>query len=314
MKKEMRKNSNAVLIIFLVVLALLVVSLIASGWFAELRKTISGKVTSTVVVNITVGVPQIITVYNSTINVANGPNENTPTGVLINFSVYSPSTAGNLNHSTAKANITLANEDIRTNASCSRIASSGDYANYTCNVTMWWWDGTGSWNITAYIADNNTNSAQNFSTNFYVGLRTSFVLGPAILTWPGIAPGAINQTSLDTLLLNNTGNDDIALGEIGINATNLLGETTDTLGLWASNFSINWSTGGTPIAECVGTIMNASFYTNVTGANLTAGNYTQNNFNVGQEQLYFCLKLAGNELTTQPYSTTKNGAWTVRIL
>jgi len=59
--------------------------------------------------------------------------------------------------------------------------------------------------------------------------------------------------------------------------------------------------------------MNPSQYTNVTGSILSAGNYTIDD-GTAQEQLYFCIRTIGSELTDQSYSTSDQGAWTVRIL
>jgi hypothetical protein len=121
--------------------------------------------------------------------------------------------------------------------------------------------------------------------------------------------------------LNNTGNTNIGLDQgtnISINATNLRGETTDTLAIWASNFSVSWNTGGTPPAECdVGVIkatqMDDGNFTNITGTNLSAGNFSINDNKTGQEQIFFCILYAGSELTTQAYSTSNESSWTVQI-
>jgi DNA-directed RNA polymerase specialized sigma24 family protein len=257
-------------------------------------------------------------------DLSNGPTENTFTNVVINFTVYDSNGASDLNDSTAMINFTKTNEDLRQNLSCINYQSSGNYANFTCNVPMWWWDGSGSWDITAYIEDNSQNSIINDSSYFYVGLRTAFIVGPSILEWSGISPGGINKTSNnDALLLNNTGNDVIDIGNIEINSTNLLGETNPSYGLWSGNFSVDWQTGGescigAACLECAGTQMNLSSgnYVNIGVANLTKGNYTINDGYTGQEELYFCLRVIGSELAdiNQAYSTSNQGAWTIRIL
>jgi len=267
--------------------------------------------------------PQITFVFNNSITdlSESGPNEApASTSVIINFSAYSVAGASNLNHSSASVNFTKTNENTRQNTTCSMYASSENYANYTCNVTMWWWDGAGTWNIGVSIKDNQNNLAANTSTTFTLGSRTSFVASPAVLTWPGIAPGATNQTSNnDPLLLNNTGNDIIDATGITVNSSNLRGETTSSQALWASNFSVDWKTGGSctgaNCVECADTIMVRNAYTAITTANLTKGNYTDNNKN-GQEELYVCLRLIGAELSTQAYSTANQTEWpwVVRIL
>ena len=119
--------------------------------------------------------------------------------------------------------------------------------------------------------------------------------------------------------MNNTGNKPVIAPNVQINATNLRGEQNSELGIWAGNFSVSTDTGGSctgpSCIECgdaPSTTMSAGIFTNLTVANLTRGNYTINN-GTGQEGLYFCIKLAGNELTTQAYSTANESAWTVRI-
>jgi len=264
--------------------------------------------------------PNITYVANNTPTIIaisdNGPNEApAATYVVINFTAYDLDGASELNDSTALVNIT--GDTVRQNTSCAKTQSAGYYANYTCNITMWWWDASMQWNITAFILDNQTNAATNSSAYFYVGKRTAFTISPAVLNWSGISPGATNQTSNnDPIILNNTGNNPIAIDEIGINATNLLGEQDNNYGLWAGNFSVATFTSAT-FDECneTATTMNASIYTNITGASLPKGNHTIGD-GTAQEQLYFCLRKVGSELTAleQAYSTSQTGAWSIRIL
>ncbi len=261
--------------------------------------------------------PEIVAVYNATMtDVSSGLNSGPfKTSVLINFSVTDIDGVEDINISTALINFTKTDEDIRQNTSCAVIDWTGTNANFTCNITMWWWDSSGTWAIGAYIEDNSSNAHSNISADFQVGQTIGFELSPGNLTWSTLSPGSYNQTaSNNPLLLNNTGNKDINLNEIGINATDLLGEEDSNYGLWAANFSVNWSTGGSPPAECGGTNLTHGRYANITGANLTAGNYTQNDQITGQEELYFCIKYIGSELTSQPYSTKTYGSWTIRIL
>jgi len=318
MKKERKKAVYIVCII----LAVLIVFMVLIG-FSDLGKNFTGKITGfaskSVVLNISVGAPQIVKVLNSSTSLntisANGPNEApNSTSILINFTAYSASGSGNLNDSTAMANVTYAGGNLRQNTTCKEDEASGNYANYSCNVTMWSWDPSGTWNISVQIYDNQSNSATNSSAYFYVGERTAFVMSPSTLTWASIAPGAENQTSNnDPLLLNNTGNDPIAAGSISINASNLRGETAPTDALWARNFSVSWQTGGScsgdACTECGGTAMNRSHYEALAGANLSRGNYTINDGFTGQEKLYFCLRIAGTGLSTQAYSTANETEW-----
>jgi len=319
-RKKVVSTKGVCILIFsvlIILLVLLLVSVASAGvldWFRE----ITGRAaTAKLEMNISVGVPQIIKVYNDTIGLSAGPIQaKSNTNITVNFSVYSPSGQGNLNFSSAKVNLSSADEDTRTNSTCLNLDAAGDYANFTCQIEMWWWDGAATWTITAYIEDNNTNVAQNLTTTFIIGARQGFELGPGNLTWTAIGAGSKNQTAYnDPVILNNTGNYPINAPNIKINATNLRGEEFPNYGLWAGNFSVSHLTSAAS-AECGDSTSDktvASTYQGLSPANLTKGNYTVNDKNTGQEELYFCLLEAGSELVTQAYSTWNESAWTIQI-
>ncbi len=306
-------------------LVLTVSSFASAGLFDWIKKTITGEATKPVDINITVGAgggspPNITSIFNnSAIGMAlnEGPSN---TNFTINFSVIDIDGVGNINSATATINLTKSGETTRYNWTCDQYESSGTSANYTCQVMMWWWDGSGTWTVNATILDNNANKATNDTKTFQVSETTGFVQSPGNLTFSTITAGSSNNTaSNDPLLLNNTGNKDIAQTSISVNATNLVGEATSSLALYSGNFSVGNSSGSS--AECAAatsTLMNYTVsggsFVNVTLAVMNASNYTINNGIEGQEQLYFCLRYAGSELTQQAYSTRSQGSWTVQIL
>ncbi|MDO8528299.1 MAG: helix-turn-helix domain-containing protein, partial [Nanoarchaeota archaeon] len=272
--------------------------------------------------------PEVRTIYNTTASIISvattlnaGPN---PTSIEINFSAYDPN--DDLNDATASINVSLLVGSIlqsRANTTCYKYESQTNLANYTCNVTMWWYDGAGTWIINASVSDLQLNSASNVTANFSVGATTGFEISPGNLTWSTIAAGMNNQTATnDPILINNTGNQEIGIstGNISINATDLKGETDSSKALWSGNFSVSSFTGGScsgaSCLECAGSQMNtvSGNYANITNANLTRGNFTLNNKNTGQEELYICLRYAGRELPNQAYSTQSQGVWTIKVL
>jgi hypothetical protein len=298
------------LLSFVVVLA--VTGFVSAGlgdWFGK----ITGRVTSNPVnVNITVAdtVAPVISTVNtiSAVTLNEGPSS---TSVVINFSA---SDSSNLNDTSALINLTRSGEAVRANTTCVKIASvGGTIANYSCTIIFYWFDGAGSWNITASVKDISGNLGMNV-TPITVNALTGFVSAPAALTWAAIIPGSNNQTSSnDPVLMNNTGNQDITAGNVQLNTTNLKGEVDNTKALTAGNFSVGVTTGGSPPAECGATTMASSVYTARGSATLPHGNFTVNDGSTGQEQVYFCLKHAGTELTSQAYSTANMGAWTLKI-
>lgn len=324
-------------IISMIFLALLVVPLLpltSAGFFSDFWSKITGQAVAEVGVNITIAAVSIVSVtaVPTSLSLNPGPFK---TGMLINFSAYHGAGVSQINDSTVAVNLSInvLGEENRTNATCFRTADvTTNFANYSCNVSMFWYDSNGTWNITVFLKDNNSNPAINATQTFTVQLTTGFELAPNNLTWPSMGAGAINQTSRnDPLTLNNTGNKKIGIqgwnSNISVNATHLTGETTPSQRIFASNFSIGvaGNTGtcfgaGGDCFECdttqtVARATNMSFatYSNVSYANLTKGNYTVRDNFTGTEQLFLCLRTVDTALTAQAFSTLGNGTWVVQI-
>ncbi|MCK4552813.1 hypothetical protein KAT80_01270 [Candidatus Pacearchaeota archaeon] len=307
------------MIIFLAAL-LLIIPLISAGFFSDFWGKVTGKATDeqTVDLNISVTTGTAPWIYNITglgaITLTDGPGA---TYLTINFSVNDSDGATNLDNSSAMLNLTKAGEQTKFNTSCAVKDFAGDYANYTCNITMRWWDGDGDWTVYANISDNNDNIHVNGTHTRSVGSLTGFVMSSSSLTFTSLLAGATNQTPSDYLTLNNTGNQDITSANVQVNATDLFGETTKGQALWAGNFSFNDLTGDNIECNVSGateaTAMVNMSYTGVYGTTLDAGNFTFNN-GTAQENLYLCLREVGSELSQQQYSTDQLGSWTVKIV
>jgi hypothetical protein len=313
--RKVVKSRGIAIVIFLAVI--LIVPLISAGFFQNVWNKITGMGSSTqnVLVNISVtsGVQTIYSIYNasSAITLTDAPS---PTFVIINFSVLEPDGVATLNNATAAVNLTKAGQELRQNSTCAVKDWSGNYANYTCNVTMWWWDNPGLWTVYANISDLAANTVVNSANTVTVNSLTGFVMSPSALTFSSMNAGATNQTPTNNLLLNNTGNTNTT--GIQINATDLVGETIKSQFLWASNFSASNSTGGN--IECNITanatqMVNMTFTASIGNVNITAGNYTKND-GTAQERMYMCLRKVGYELTQQQYSTNQFGSWTVKTV
>lgn len=318
MNMKKREKINGVLIVILISFVL-IVPFVSAGFFENAWNKITGKASDNqnVLLNISVtsGPPVVYAIYNvsSGITLTDAPS---PTFVIINFSVTDPDGAINLNNASAAINITKASEELRYNSSCAVKDYSGNYANYTCNVTLWWWDATGNdWKISANISDLGYNIGVNDSKFVTVNTLKGFVMTPSALTFASLPAGSTNRTPTNYLLLNNTGNVDIATSGVQINATDLVGETNASKFLWAGNFSASIYTGENIECNITGsaTQMVNESYTAVTNTILPAGNYTLNN-GTGQERVYMCLRQVGVELTQQQYSTNTLGSWTVKVV
>lgn len=308
-------NQKGIVVLVLVIsISILLSNFTSAGMFDWLKQMTGEATTAPVNMNISIGntAPQIVFVPAvSAVDLTLGPSI---TAVQINFTASDANGFGNLLDSTANVTLIKSGQTPRANASCKLTSNFAvTFANYSCTVNMQHWDGSGSWAINATVKDSSYANATNDTTSFTINSLTGFIAGPSSLAWPAISAGAVNQTASSAETLNNTGNAAITTGNIQINATHLKGEQTPTVGLWANNFSVAPFTGS--LAECnvTATTMNHGVYAGITGATLSAGNYTINDGSTGQEQLYFCLRLAGSELTSQPYSTSNEGSWTIKI-
>ena len=196
--------------IFLLAVLLAVIILVpfsSAGFLEDLRARITGEATSTVVVNVTVGVPEIREIFNNTeqlkttvpAGLSSGPVN---TSIIVNFSVFLATGVANMDNSTATINFSRSGEALRQNSTCTQFEIGTNIANYTCNVTMQWYDQSGTWAIQAFILDTGGNKGINNSANFSVGETTGFEMGS--LGWASLSPGSTNQSATAALRLNNT--------------------------------------------------------------------------------------------------------------
>ncbi len=303
------KRGIYVFVLFFAIL--LTLSMVSAGGFDEFWDKITGRATTQDVslsVTVTGGsVPVVVAVYNETAtSMQSGPNEGpAPTHVIAVFRVNDPDGIGNLDNSSAVMNFSLAGETTR-QATCTFVAgqSTSTQANYTCNVTMWWYDAPGQWTINTYIEDLSGNSGYNStSKNVYVGTTDGLLANQTSLTWPSINPGAANTEANEFMGLNNTGNRPRSLY---VNPSDLLGDVNENYALGANNFSVKNATG------CEGTLMVNRTDTNITSvAVFNRGNYTLND-GTAQANLYYCLETSNSNLIAQSYSTGALGAWIIK--
>ena len=329
-----KKGKQFLIALFLIIILLSTLSFASAGFADWIRGklTPTGKATTYTGINITVGAgnaPQIIQIGGVFLNHSISDvtlNEAGNVNVTVNFSVTDADGISNL-RTIANVSFFRVGETQRINTTCGRYESSGNNANYSCRVDLWWFDQGGTWTINATISDVSGNRAENSTINVTIVTLTGFNLGPANITFATLNPGAANSTPTTNMRLNNTGNQDFASDSISVNATTLWGETTTTIGLYSGNFTISNTTSGGNIqcdlsrstfnASATSSRMNVTSgasYVIINGANLSRGNSTINNGAAGQTNLYLCLTIVGSELSQQSYSTSLGKSWTIQAV
>jgi hypothetical protein len=287
-------------------LAVLIVLPLASAGIFDF---LTGKVTASQT-NVTIPVgntPPVITSvsYPATVD----PVEANQRTVYISFIAYDHDCYpgyNDINTATGTFSITNPGETTKS-GSCSYVTNiSLKESNFSCTFNMDYWDEAASWNINVTIADNSAAYYSNDGSSFTYNSLTAFVMAPTSMTYATLYPGnTSNKATNNPLNLNNTGNYVVTSGNIQLNATIITGESDPSSKIASDLFNVSLAD------NCAGTTLANSTFVNITGSTLPRGNIS---LGVSREDLYHCLTLVPAYITKQTYSTTAEGAWTVKII
>ncbi len=313
--KEMVKKE--IYIVLITIFFIFLISSIVSAGIFDWFKKVTGYASTSQPTNVSItvaGTNRItMTIFNQTLTGSTvDPTENATTYITFYVVINDSDGVSDINDSSVRANVTFGTT-VRSNNTCSLVGDlDTQRANYSCRIDMWYFDAPETWTINVRANDlGNTSYVVNTSTFKYNQLQ-AIVVSPNSLTWPSISIGATNQTSdNDPTVLNNTGNYNVTNNNVRVTAIDLYGQTTATERIFAGNFSARTLTGSS--VECAGTNLVNGTATGVSGANITRGNHSLNDGATGQEQLYYCITKAPTDISSQTYSTTNAGSWTVSI-
>ena len=244
--------------------------------------------------------------------------------------------SNNIVNNSAVANISKSGETTRTNdtfvtssdGGCTAVNNVGTNSrNFTCNISIVFYDGAGTWNIAVRINDSSGVFTQNTTQTFTINELTALTVSPGSISFPTVGLTSVNVSARANITLTNTGNDDIsgweATGEtINITAVILTGETAQTTFISTQNFTIGTLLDGSPTPS----YCDLSRGINTTRLVNTTAISPVNNFTgfvngsilmaqaIGnQENLSICLLGVPSDLTAQNYSTLKSGALSLSI-
>lgn len=302
-------------VLIILVVSFLIVPLVYSfdiiEWFKE--GTITGNAAVTVSISVGNNAPNISSVEFDGQTIA--PLDGDIRNFEISFLVDDPEGSGNLDNTTAKANVTYSSYNFQNTTCDSAYIPTGDKINYTCTVQMqyYWTTASNLWNIAAEIADINSNIVMNDTANFTYSSLTASNLSSSSLAWAAVTPSAINQTSTTTMAVENTGNK--ATLDILTTMIDLGGASGKYIP--AGNFTVFNSTTGTTECDSTNSTTAISYGAlPISGVNNTAKHILLNALAIGQgssESLYYCLYDVPADLQSETYSTTAGGSWDISV-
>jgi len=267
--------------------------------------------------------PQIT---NVSINPTWSVTVNGNTSAFFSFSVRDDDNYTDIDNTNIFANFSRGGEITRYNntnldGGCKQSGNFGKYiANYSCTINIVFYDGAGDWNVSLMLNDKSSNYTMNKTVTFNLGETTSFSLSDATFSFPDAIPNTHNITASDAIYMNNTGNDDIASGDINITAVNIHGDSIGSTFIPAKNFTIS-SVGGSVADSCDISLSgiyrlvnktiestNAFNSTIISTASLPAAVKPYN-----EQTLFMCLLHTPGDLTGQTYSTDTEEDWSIII-
>ena len=214
--------------------------------------------------------------------------------IQIDFNVSDNNTVTDIVTASSHMNITRSGETARLSSACFSVSNSSDNLeqSITCNITIYWYDEAGAWNISVYATDGTGSDSDSTTADFTMGTTDDINVIETALTFTG-NPGQANVASSDNpLVINNTGNQPYT--SINITGYNLTGGG-DTIG--ATDFAVNISNSGGP-----GDALAHNAPIVITGSSLTRGASAT-------EDLYFWVDIPSGIVDTD-YNTGGN-PWTI---
>jgi len=316
MKRGKSRSSNNAHYLIIAVVLVLVISVIVFSSYDLLEKTITGFASSSSTnLSITLAGPN-----NSVVNFISAVGTITPieynyTEINFTYIVTDVDGVDDINNSAATANFSKSTATTRENTSCINFGNkNGTARNFSCSIRLWYFDQSGTWTVTAYSNDLGNKTMNYTSTTFTFSELKALAIGTSnrSLSWDSISPGQRNKTSInDPTIINNTGNFN---GTLNVTALNLLGQTDSSYQIHAENFTLGLTTGaGNPECNITGSNMTNNTAVTVIGSFANQGNLSIQDGS-GEEQVYYCLRVVNTNLTSQAYSTTALGSWTIAYI
>jgi len=194
--------------------------------------------------------------------------------VTLEFNATDPNGVADLNDATAQVVLSKAGETSRTSPSCSTVSSSATVRQYSCDVTMQFYDGAGSWTINATVEDQSAAEAVNDTTSVTVNALDFITQDILTITWGSVSVGQTDAEADAKMVLTNGGNQDYSDISIkGQNATGVANSEVITTDLFSISNLGSQTSGQTYMVDNTYTSVPALSDLNAHGAAVTQDIY-----------------------------------------
>jgi hypothetical protein len=197
----------------------------------------------------------------------------------------------------ATCEYTRSGETTRVTSGCTGSNISATDVNYTCPVTMQYYDGPGTWDVNCTIGDG-SSTVENTTETFTYGSLTAMQLNYTTVLFGSLTPGTQSESSGAKTVVN-TGNNAFT-NNCQITAQDLYGVTNASITIAGSAFRGHISTGDYAGA----TSLASTIPTAIPGSTIAKGAVP-----TGTRDLYYYI--LAPIVQAQAYTTVGHTAWTV---
>ena len=222
------------------------------------------------------------------------PIDGNITYVYINFTATDNNGVDDLNDSTAQIIINYSTTQRFGNCTPNDINSTTTI--YVCNVSMWYYDESGTWDINVSVKDNTSRIGYNDTTSFVYNTLSAMRINITELTFVNVFIRQPIGASNDPIVINNTGNVDFA--NISLSAYDLVGVND-------SNYVIEADQFAGSVTDSYADVLENNTFINITGASLTHGP-------IAIEEIYVWVNLS-YDVPAQIYNSSVHGNWIIMV-
>jgi len=222
------------------------------------------------------------------------PIDGNITYVYINFTATDNDGVEDLNDSSALVVFNFSSTQRLGNCTPNDINTTTTI--YVCNVSMWYYDEPGTWDINVSVKDNMSYVAYNDTTSFVYNTLSAIRIYLTELTFDTVYIRQPTGASNDPIIINNTGNVDFT--NISLRAYDLVGVNDSSYVIYADQFAAS-------ITDSYSDVLQNNTFINITDAYLNHGP-------TATEEIYIWVNVS-YDVIAQTYNSSVHDEWMILV-